>query len=150
VDIPITFPTGEVTPTTLYVTTLDSSCSVVLGYNWLTRYNPLIDWVLGSITFCNPESRNSQPAQVSTQPTSTSASTIDPPILNPVSVIIPDSEPTLSAPRTPTPPESPSTQTPGNPKPSEPTDQSTSGNPKPSEQPVPPIPTYQGRVNAFG
>ncbi|KAL7280476.1 hypothetical protein ACG7TL_005408 [Trametes sanguinea] len=49
--LPIHFPSGEVINIDFYVTPLDKSVSAVLGYSWLTTYNPLIDWKKRSIQF---------------------------------------------------------------------------------------------------
>src|SRR5882724_2801266 len=43
-DLQLCFYTGESQKLTLYVTLLDQSCMIVLGYHWLTHYNPSIDW----------------------------------------------------------------------------------------------------------
>ena len=76
------FETGDITPTSFYVTPLDSSCFLILGHNWLTHKNPLIDQTMSSISFCSPEQSMLVNLHASPQP-STPLSSAEPPTSNP-------------------------------------------------------------------
>ena len=60
------FKTGDLTLISFYVTLLDGFCFLVLGHNWLTHNNPLIDWATSSISFYSPE--QSMPANLHASP----------------------------------------------------------------------------------
>ena len=51
ITLSLHFPSGEVLSVDFLVTPLDKSVSAVLGYRWLSDYNPLIDWQKHSIQF---------------------------------------------------------------------------------------------------
>ncbi|KAF8229653.1 hypothetical protein L208DRAFT_1053578, partial [Tricholoma matsutake] len=61
IKLPVTFPAGEVFNLSFYVTSLDSSCSAVLGHSWLKQYNPLIDWSSSQLAFCSADHRGPAP-----------------------------------------------------------------------------------------
>src|SRR5258708_1794572 len=51
----ITFSTGETHHLEFFIMSLDENYSLVLGYDWLARYNPSIDWMETKITFREPK-----------------------------------------------------------------------------------------------
>ena len=84
IKLPIHLPTGEETPMEFLVTPLDSTCAIVLGLDWLARYNPLIDWVQRCLTFHTARTDNLDPTSVASPiPESTTTPNPLPPVWPP-------------------------------------------------------------------
>jgi len=96
-NLPIMFSTGDCMNLDFYITLLDSSCSLVLEYNWLARHNPLIDWVNGSINFYPSLQENLTPSCVTANTPLASLSFLDSPLQSLGSAVsIPASETSMS------------------------------------------------------
>jgi hypothetical protein len=50
-DISVQFPCGTTHQVGFLITKLDTKFSAVLGLDWLTLHNPLINWADSSVTF---------------------------------------------------------------------------------------------------
>ncbi len=95
ITLPVRFPSGNIISIDFYVTHLDSSCNIVLGYNWLSCCNPLIDWVKHSITFHSPLPGVSSPVSTSVASNATASNCADIPRPIPNPILTPASKPTL-------------------------------------------------------
>jgi len=80
-----------------YITLLDSSYSLILGYNWLAQHNPLIDWVNGLINFHPSLQENLAPSHIVANTPLASPSFLDISLQSSDSVVsIPASETSVS------------------------------------------------------
>jgi len=96
-NLPIIFSTSDCMNLDFYVTLLDSSYSLVLGYNWLTRHNPLIDWVNRLINFRPSLQENLAPSRITAKTPLVSPSILDTPLQSlDFMVSIPASETSVS------------------------------------------------------
>jgi len=55
VSLPIRFSCLYSCQIEFFVTKLEGTYSIVLGHNWLTQHNPLVDWRKGILEFNAPE-----------------------------------------------------------------------------------------------
>jgi hypothetical protein len=78
IELPIRLSTGHEAPMEFLVTPLDSTCAIVLGLDWLTRYNPMVDWVKRSLTFHTPHPDDPVPTSVLVPPLSENSNNPDP------------------------------------------------------------------------
>ena len=96
-NLSIIFSTGDCMNLDFYVTPLDSSCLLVLGYNWLAWHNLLIDWVNGLTNFHPSLQENLTLSHIAANTPLASPSFLDNPLQSSDSTVsIPASETSVS------------------------------------------------------